>query len=326
MKRAGIHTKLIRVFITQLLLISAATIIGVYASAKIVEDVLVRKALEGEAEHYWELYSSNPEYPLPNTMNLTGFLAVNENHSAVPLEFHDLQPGYGRAALEGHNPIVHVSDNGSARLYLVFDEVQVSQLALYFGIAPLTGVLVVLYLFAWFTYRQSRRAVSPLVRLAKTVADFDIKNAKLAELDFGHYHDTADAEVVTLIEALNEFTGRLEEFINRERNFTRDASHELRTPLTVIKGSTELLKQRGNLSKEDEETVRRVQQTSEDMEALINTLLVLAREEDIQQHGERVVINDVIAEQLDILKDVHDLSAYEIVLKQSSLLEINAPS
>ena len=50
-----------------------------------------------------------------------------------------------------------------------------------------------------------------------------------------------------LVEALDLFTERVEQFVEREKNFTRDASHELRTPLAVIKSSTALLEKRGGL-------------------------------------------------------------------------------
>ena len=51
----------------------------------------------------------------------------------------------------------------------------------------------------------------------------------------------ADGDVESLAYALHGFATRLEEFVERERAFTRDASHELRTPLTVIKASADML-------------------------------------------------------------------------------------
>ncbi len=41
---------------------------------------------------------------------------------------------------------------------------------------------------------------------------------------------------------------RIGRFVERERNFTRDASHELRTPLTVIRVAGDMMDGRPTLS------------------------------------------------------------------------------
>ena len=46
-----------------------------------------------------------------------------------------------------------------------------------------------------------------------------------------------DPEVRALSDALTRLSHRVKEFVERERNFTRDASHELRSPLTVVRSS-----------------------------------------------------------------------------------------
>ena len=51
--KTGINNKLIRAFVIQLLFISVVTAMGVYVAAIIVEQVMVRAALEDEASHYW---------------------------------------------------------------------------------------------------------------------------------------------------------------------------------------------------------------------------------------------------------------------------------
>lgn len=47
-----------------------------------------------------------------------------------------------------------------------------------------------------------------------------------------------------LAKALEQAMQRVEAFVERELQFSRDASHELRTPVTVIKGAVELLKRK----------------------------------------------------------------------------------
>ena len=73
---------------------------------------------------------------------------------------------------------------------------------------------------------------------------------------------------------------RIEDFVGREHQFTRDASHELRTPVTVIKGAVEIL--RNKLNSDDESVLRpldRIQRQVTNMENIIEALLWLSREE-----------------------------------------------
>lgn len=48
-------------------------------------------------------------------------------------------------------------------------------------------------------------------------------------------------EVGELARALDDYSNRLTEVVQRDREFNADVSHELRTPLAVIRGATELL-------------------------------------------------------------------------------------
>jgi len=63
-KSAGLSARLGRIFALQLLVIGLATLIGIYVTQLIVEDLLTRQALNREADHYWSLYANDPEQPL----------------------------------------------------------------------------------------------------------------------------------------------------------------------------------------------------------------------------------------------------------------------
>ena len=106
---AGLTSKLLRVTLIQIAFISVVTILGVYAAAIVVEDVMMREALEGEAEHFWALHGLDPQQPLPNTDNLVGFLANDGDFSKVPAELRTASDGFGRVEFESRNPLVLVS-------------------------------------------------------------------------------------------------------------------------------------------------------------------------------------------------------------------------
>lgn len=321
----GLNSKLVRVFVLQVLAISVATIMGVFGAALIVERVLVKEALTGEAEHFWEHYKKDSNFALPNTNNLRGYMAQQSTYAAVPEWLHDIPLGFHRVekGLDS-NPVVYVSDRGADRLFLVFDEVQVSSLAFYFGIAPLTAVLLLIYLLTWIGYVLSRRAVSTVVQLADAVRNYDFNSGEFEKFQPDVNGDSSDAEVATLVNAFNQFIDRMESFIQRERNFTRNASHELRTPLAVVKANLELL-QRFDDPEKRSRTVERMSRTVRDMESLVETLLILARETESKLSWSSVVLNDLLSETLCQVARALPNDAIETRLEAKGLLEIDAP-
>jgi len=322
--RGGIRAKLIRVFVLQIMAISVATVLGVYAAAFVVEQVLVREALNGEAEHFWSHYERDPSFPLPNTNNLSGYFADSET-TEVPEWLENVEPGFGRQhAPAGREPVVHVSEQDGKRLILVFDEMQVSSLAFYFGIAPLTGVLLLIYVLTWVGYVLSRRAVSTIVQLADAVRSFDFQEGNFDAFKLEEFVDTSDPEVLALMNAMEQFSSRLERFVARERNFTRNASHELRTPLAVIKGNLELLQKFPDLPKRDE-VIERMARTVRDMESLVETLLILARESESKLAWSSVVLNDLVNEQFDQVRRALNKPEIKTSITADCLLETEAP-
>jgi len=329
MSRKGLHYKLIKAFLLQIILISAATLFGVFAAAKVVEDVLLQSALEGEAAYFWKLYQQNPEYPRPNTLNMIGYLATGTDFAEVPETLRHLEPGYARVAFEGRQPIVYVEDLNAARLFLVFDEQQVSDLSFYFGVVPLSIVLILIYLFAWLAYRQTRKAISPVVKLARLVDQFNFHEQNLDELlnelDMTSLRESSDSEVLILVDALIHFTKKIDSFIERERNFTRDASHELRTPLAVIKSSLALLQKRSDFQPSESKAIQLIDRTVRDMQSLIETLLLLAREESSPLPENEIVVNDLLKTLIEQLQRTINKPQIQIVIQENQLLVIKTP-
>jgi len=156
MSATGIHLKLIRALVLQMLFISLVTALGVLAAAIVVEQVMMRAALESEATHFWQEYDKDRAHPPPNTHNLLGCLARQGDLSTIPDSLQSKGPdfGFGRAEHNGREPILYIEQRDQDRLYLVFDEESVLSLSFYFGVVPLSLALIVIYASAWFVYRR----------------------------------------------------------------------------------------------------------------------------------------------------------------------------
>ena len=87
-------------------------------------------------------------------------------------------------------------------------------------------------------------------------------------------------ELYELSSAINELLGRLENTIQRERQFTSDASHELRTPLSTLRGTLEVLVRKARSQHEYEEKVNFSISVIDFMTVTLEQLLLLARMEN----------------------------------------------
>lgn len=128
---------------------------------------------------------------------------------------------------------------------------------------------------AWLARRMS----APLSRLARLV-----EQATPARLPAGFAAGFGDDEVGTLAHGLEALIVRIDEFVAREREFSRDASHELRTPLAVIRSACERIAASGELQPQVQRQLDHVRQSAVQLEQTVTLLLALARE---QSHGEQ---------------------------------------
>ena len=298
-ERGGLRRKIWVAFILQAAAISFAAVLGVYGASAVLKHMLIQRALQQEAAHFWERRKADPAAQMPDTYNMTGYLSGAGENGRLPPELRTLGPGFHSLPRSQGGSLVLVQDGPRQRLYLLFKQEQVDSLAFWFGVAPLTLVLAVVYLLAWTTYRTSRRVVSPVIWLAKQVRQWDPQRPDASALRPENLPVDVEGETLTLASSLHDFASRIGSFVQREHNFTRDASHELRTPLTVIRVAGDLMDQDESLSPASRRSLKRIRLAGRDMEALIEALLTLAREGDTGLPDEDFSVARVVAEEID---------------------------
>ncbi|OYQ38063.1 two-component sensor histidine kinase [Flavobacterium cyanobacteriorum] len=103
-------------------------------------------------------------------------------------------------------------------------------------------------------------------------------------------------ELYTLSQTINDLLQRIENAVEREKQFTSDASHELRTPLAVIKGTLEVLIRKERSLKEYEEKINFCLTELDRINTMVDQLLLLARFESQKQlvKNEPVSINALL--------------------------------
>ena len=294
----GLRRKIWVAFILQMTAISFAAVLGVYAAAAIIEDVVVKRVLLHDAEYFFERAAANASAQPPDTYFVRGYLQKPGSDPAdVPEPYRGLGPGYHHNGPESSD-VVYVVDGAAGRLYLGIDAARAHHLVLVFGMALCGLIIVIVYFTTWMTYRASRSALSPVIALANAVRDWDPKHPDLDALLPENLPVRADGDVESLAYALHGFATRLEEFVERERAFTRDASHELRTPLTVIKASADMLLD-DDVPAFTRRAAERILRSVRDMESLTESFLILARESDAGLPEEEFSVNESVLEEIE---------------------------
>jgi signal transduction histidine kinase len=325
-ERGGLRRKIWVAFILQATAIGFAAVLGVYGASAVLKHVLIQRALQQEAVHFWARREGDPTALVPDTYNMNGFLVNAGEISHLPAPLQPLAPGFHSLPRSQGGSLVLVEDRDGQRLFLLFKQEQVDSLAFWFGVAPLALVLAVVYIIAWTTYRTSRRVVSPVIWLANQVQHWDPQHPDASALKPENLPVDVEGEALTLASSLHDFASRIGSFVEREHNFTRDASHELRTPLTVIRVAGDMMADDESLSPMAARSLRRIRAAGRDMEALIEAFLILAREGDTGLPDEDFSVAEIVCEEMEKVRPMLSGKQVELVLVQDADLELHAPS
>lgn len=323
LKQSTIRNKLGRKMTLQMLLIAFTAILGIGFSSVVIEQFLVREALDREAVHFWKHYQANNEFPVPNTDNLKGYLSdIEKVNDGIPSNLKGYSPGYQKMHGQTSHSLLYVSEENGKRLYLLFDGESVLRLSIFFGILPLTIVLVLLYAIGWWVYRESNALLSPIVWLANKFDRFDPAHADASLEDLSQIPGDIDWEVEKLVNSFKSYSRRIQHFVERERAFTRDASHEFRTPLTVIKMASDLLMAGQQLDEKSKSYAARIKGSAKDMEDLIDAFLILARETDKEFENEVLNVRELIEKEIKIAEVYLEDKPIEILIEEEFPLSL----
>ncbi len=322
----GLRRKIWIAFILQAIAISFAAVLGVYGASAVLKHLLIHRALTEEAAHFWKRSAANPAASVPNTFNMTGFVVDSPaTRARLPEKLRILSEGYHSLPRSQGGALVFVDRRDDRTLYLLFKQEQVNALAFWFGVVPLALVLVVVYIIAWTTYRASRRAVSPVIWLASQVQRWDPKHPEISRLKPENLPMDVEGETLVLASSLHDFGTRIDELVQRERNFTRDASHELRTPLAVIRMAAEMMQVDPVCSPRQQKSLNRIQSAVRDMETLIEAFLILARDGDTGLPPEALLASDIVEEALEQARPLVANKPVELELALSADFQLLAP-
>jgi len=261
----GLHRKFKSIFVVRALVLAVIAIFAVLFSTYTLENFLIKDALRSEAEYFWEKYEQNPTTAEPDTWNLKSYLVPANDLSSLPENYQGIELGFTRLDSKPGFNLLYKTERNDKRLLLIFNADNVRSLAIYLGVIPLTLFLLMSYLVGWLFYRKTARVLSPISWLANKFHSFDPVSAHVPKINFDDIPGDPDYETTILAQSLADYVERIDQFIDRERAFTRDVSHELRTPLTVVNMAVSLMESSKDISQADLKSLKRIKSSSKDM-------------------------------------------------------------
>ncbi|WP_395680725.1 sensor histidine kinase [Dokdonella sp.] len=266
-----------------------------------LEDQLVNTTLERELRHFVDFKRDNPDPAAPWSMSVYQAQIVRAGRTAtVPLAWQKYESGVYDITDVGQEGRLRpyklaVYKDGEFWAYLRFDvgaqKLGERQLLTVLAASVLAFAIFSLLIGFWL----SSRVMSPVSELAQRVRA--MSRSGRPELLKSHF---ANDEVGQLAAALDDYSTRLTEMVERDREFNADVSHELRTPLAVIASTTELLQASPDLADKPRERLKRIERAVRQSSELIDALLLLSRRErQAPTDGETTDVAKVVEQVVD---------------------------
>jgi signal transduction histidine kinase len=279
-------------------LFAAATI---YLRVRL-EDQLINTTLAREVQNFVDFKRENPDPNAPLKLSLFDARIVRAGRTAIiPFAWQKYESGvYDIEDIGNEGKIrpykLAVLKTDDLWGYLKFDvstqKLSERQLMTALGSTVLLFAILSIVTGFWL----SARVMSPVIDLARRVQAMS-RSGRPEPLK-KHF---ANDEVGQLAAALDDYSTRLTELVERDREFNADVSHELRTPLAVIASTTELLQGSPDLTDKLRERLKRIERAVRQSTELTDALLLLSRRErQAPTDGETTDVARVVEQVVDV--------------------------
>lgn len=256
-----------------------------------LEDSFIEKGIRSEAELLKDNFKASGKWGTPQKENLTIHHSIQTFPDSIKEKF-DREPNtrefYGDNGLHYHMTRLAKEPN----VYLIAEvskDLFVRPIRLYIINFLLISTVIMALIACFIGYRLSKKMIHPLTKLVDLV-----HGVSPQDLPKGFAKDFPNNEIGILASNLETSMETINDFVNRELHFTRDASHELRTPIAIIKNASELLADDKLTAEESRTLVQRINRATLQMEQSVNTLLSLAREENASSKAQMIKLLPIV--------------------------------
>ena len=237
-----------------------------------------------------EFYDTNKQLidKSPNLKNSNiQLLATNQNNKFTDTKLNGIPIRQIQTAIINKEQVV-----GYLVVAMSLEDFEIVQILKNILLISYPLILILLFLIARFLAGRSIKPVSTIIDTSSQITKDNLKSR--IPLPFNK------DELFVLSQNINNLLDRVENAIEREKQFTSDASHELRTPLAVMKGTMEVLIRKPRNQHEYEEKINFCISEVDRLNHMVDQLLLLARFENQKQNikNETIFLNAIILDNL----------------------------
>ncbi len=182
---------------------------------------------------------------------------------------------------------------------------------------------IAVFLMGVLLLRVVARGLQPVTKLAGEIGSLDETGLR-RRLSV----DGVSEELVPVVDKLNGLLERLENAFTRERSFTADVAHELRTPLTGLSMTLEVCRSRARNSSEYETAIDECVVILSRMEAMVESLLLLARSDSgrVEIQRERIDMASMITTTWSLFQHRAQLRSLKATFELPESITVNTDS
>jgi len=271
------------------------------------EDAVVERLLESEVARVTRHHESQGTLP-PPTPFVTSYLGEDELPPALRGAIARLPPGRHELDDDDREVFVSIAEGARGSRLIVVHQTKDASLGVPHTLAIGLGALAIFAAGTLLGLYTAGRIVRPLSQLSELVQRTPPE--QLADVLAAR---PTEEEVGVLSARLEHSLRSLEAFADREQRFTRYASHELRTPVAVVKGAAELLRAAPEAgARHVDRPLSRIERATAEMEAIIESLLWLAREREVAEPSTPTAVAPIVLRVVE--RHRHLLSGKDVVV------------
>ncbi|RAK25361.1 signal transduction histidine kinase [Flavobacterium aquaticum] len=238
----------------------------------------------------------------PNLKSSNLKLFPNSNNEFIDTKLNNIPVRQIQTTIINNNQVV-----GYLVVAMSLEDFEIVQILKNILLITFPLILVLLFLIARFFAGRSIQPVRTIIETSSQITKDNLQT----RIPLPQNKD----ELFVLSENINNLLDRIENAVDREKQFTSDASHELRTPLAVMKGTMEVLIRKPRTQQEYEEKIQFCISEVDRLNHMVDQLLLLARFENQKQNvkQESIYLNALILDNLTRFSDKTESKKIKII-------------
>jgi len=274
--------------------------------------------IKKDVDSFMEQYSQAPDIVTLPHKDFQIYIHTLPDKSPLPDFLRNLSSDDDEVTVGNRDYHIITRQTADKSFYFLFDDSSFEKFEHTLGFSILAISLTLCLSAALLGLSIAKLIIGPVTNLAMRVSRLGQPDS---ETDPGRHKTFNEIEV--LENAFDSYHARIAEFLKREQEFSADASHELRTPLMAIRSAAENLRHERSTEPRIQELVTRIIRSCDQMSAVTEALLLLARERNIPADKLEVLnVADYLREQLDLLASLLKMRNIKVEINEQAPLNL----